>query len=101
MQTYYDIEATRYPDRADVEHLMRVLSEVADERQRQDEKWGGPEHDNGHAPADWMDFIDLKLDEAELAANQGNVREVRRVMVQIAALAVAGVQALDRREGRA
>lgn len=68
-----------------------VFDEVRAEREAQDAQWGGPEHDDEHSPEDWMDFIELQI--AKFRATDEDVRER---LIKIAALAVAGVEALDR-----
>lgn len=74
--------------------MVEVLTEVANERDRQDEKWGGPGHDDTHDSDDWVHFIELRCVRA-LQAKTGVSYRVR--MVQIAALAVAAIQSFDRK----
>jgi len=81
----------------------RVLLDVAVERHEQDRKWGGPAHDDEHSVLDWLDFIRDKAAKAhglpcKPPFNTAARAEVRRRLIQIAALAVAGVESLDRRE---
>jgi hypothetical protein len=38
-----------------------VMRDVSEERASQDGKWGGPGHDDMHAPADWLDYIHGKV----------------------------------------
>lgn len=73
---------------------VKVLQEIADERSRQDERWGGPDHDDTHTPFDWCHFISLRLSEAEV----GNGEEYRRMMLEIAALATAAIESYDRKQ---
>ena len=77
-------------------HLSQALLDVAAERQRQDAKWGGPEHDDGHHAGDWHRFVSLRLARVPVLASNGNAAEVRRMWVQIAALAVAAAESIDR-----
>ena len=70
-----------------------VLAEVARERHRQDQKWGGPTHDDQHDPSDWLEYIHNKKEKAHGAETDA---EYRKRMIQIAALAVAAVESLDR-----
>lgn len=67
-----------------------LVFEVCEERSRQDVKWGGPDHDAQHEPADWAEFI------AEMA-RMGRTDKYRRRLIQVAALALAAAEALDRR----
>jgi hypothetical protein len=71
-----------------------VLAEVAQERMAQDAEWGGPEHDDMHGPHAWVEFIDARCDKAFIHSDSN--AEYRRRMIQIAALAVAAVESLDR-----
>lgn len=75
--------------------METVLKEVARERVRQELKWGGPAHDDTHSRADWIEFIDQRLAYPEKA---DQCSEYRRDMIEIAALAIAAVESLDRKE---
>ena len=74
-----------------------VLRDVQDERIRQDEKWGGPKHDDTHSFRDWF-FYRSSREEAiiELCRHHNAPIEHRKLLVEIAALAVAQIEALDR-----
>lgn len=79
-----------------------ALGDVASERRHQDEKWGGPAHDDNHSGADWSGFI---IDRAAVLQDDydtGNIREqdARRLILEIAALAAAWLEAHDRQCGR-
>lgn len=76
---------------------MSVYDEIREERARQDEKWGGPEHDDVHCQDDWIRYIDYKI--TSILENTG-ADNFRRCMIQIGALAVAAVESLDRRTAR-
>jgi hypothetical protein len=71
-----------------------VFADIRAERARQDAKWGGPEHDDGHALVEWAHFIREHLDKAL----RGPFAKTRRRMVEVAALAVAAIEAWDRQE---
>ena len=75
---------------------MSVYDEIRMERQRQDEKWGGPEHDDEHRPADWKRLLERRLRMAENAYLEANAHLHRYRLVQVAALAVAALEAHDR-----
>lgn len=77
--------------------LSQGLLDVATERQRQDAKWGGPEHDDGHHAGDWHRFVNLRLARVPVLASNGNTAEVRQMWIQIAALAVAAAESIDRK----
>jgi hypothetical protein len=73
---------------------MTVYDDIRAERQRQDVKWGGPEHDDRHLVGDWVGLLDdrVHLLYSDNEAGPG----YRRRLVQVAALAVAAVEAFDR-----
>lgn len=76
-----------------------VLAEVAEERDRQDRKWGGPTHDDTHSPADFCRYIREHEVRAEQALAGEPVREFdeyRRQMLRVAGLAVAALEQWDR-----
>lgn len=76
-----------------------VLQEVKNERIEQDKKWGGPEHDDKHSTGD---FVELILDYTtsvtymSIAKNDGLKR---KRLIQVAALAVAAIESIDRKAG--
>ncbi|MCD1628293.1 hypothetical protein [Marinobacter shengliensis] len=72
------------------------LSEVAAERCRQDQKWGGPEHDDKKSPNDFVQHIEDYAGWARVMAGMGSYAKYRRRMVQVAALAGAAIEAVDR-----
>lgn len=71
---------------------VAIVAEIHAERDRQDAQWGGVEHDDCHSSSDWMDFIDHQLDRWH---EEG---EARVRLIRIAALAIAGIESIDRRE---
>lgn len=75
--------------------LRQVLADIAAERRVQDGKWGGPEHDDGHDPWQWVQLIQDYAGWARVMAGMDRDK-YRRRMVQIAALAVAAVESHDR-----
>jgi len=80
------------------------MREVALERYAQDEKWGGEENDDKNTFQGWFCFIDGKLEKAAdavVSINGSDPAEYRRRMVQVAALAVAAVESLDRQAQQA
>lgn len=78
--------------------LWGVYADILTERMAQDRKWGGPKHDDAHEVSEWVVFIQEKLDRAEEADDDAGYR---RRMVQVAALAVAAVESLDRQRAPA
>ncbi len=85
--------------------IVRVLHDMYMERRRQDEKCGGPEKDDDNHTHYWMDLIEERAAGIRKAHEDGlaphahlvDVDEQRRLLIQIAALAVAAVESLDRK----
>lgn len=78
------------------------LAEILAERARQDARWGGPAHDDRHPPATWLDLIDDQLMAAGMEGDETTTAAVIRArLVKVAALAIAGIQSLDRAGARA
>lgn len=73
-----------------------ILSEVENERLRQDQKWGGSAHDDTNTPLDWYEILSDYNGWARRMATMQDINNARRRYVQIAAVAVAAVEALDR-----
>ena len=78
--------------------MLKILNEVRQERKRQDEKWG----EQNHNPADWLMILSEEVGEASKAAleakfvhDDGGLR-YRKELIQVAAVAVAMVESLDR-----
>ena len=69
----------------------KVMGEVLRERDFQDKKWGGPEHDDSHDACDFASFIDERT-----SSIFGDAVDPRHKFIQIAALAVAAIEMLDR-----
>ncbi len=77
-----------------------VLQEIRIERNRQDHQWGGPVNDDGHRAGDWLGFIDDHLGRAKQSiVNRVLITEddYRQNLIEVAALAVAAVESLDRK----
>lgn len=73
-----------------------VLSEVASERARQDAKWGGSKHDDLFSVFDFVQWIEDYAGWCRMMALMNSDDKARRRMVQVAALAVAAVERMDR-----
>jgi len=95
--------------------LGAVLTEVAAERRRQDARWGEQNHPDGAGPAHAAEAVRRRA-ECEQAAASGQLtwrhilweevaeagaehepKHLRDELVQVAAVAVAWIQAIDRR----
>lgn len=74
-----------------------VLLEVQIERLRQDSKWGGPRHDDQLNIADFVQRIEDYAGWARMMAVCGSPDKARRRLIQVAALAVAAAEMIDRR----
>lgn len=77
-----------------------ALTDIAAERGRQDRKWGGPKHDDQKSPNDFVQHIEDYAGWARVMAGMGSFEKYRRRMIQVAALAVAAVEAADRATAR-
>lgn len=77
--------------------LHLVISEVIAERTRQDDKFGGAQHDDEKNPEDWCSTIEHYVGWAEEMHRMGSPEKYRRRMRQIAAIAVAACQSFDRK----
>lgn len=95
---HFVLEAVDYPEgqpEDETEHLLEVLTDVADERFDQDRQWGGTMHDDEHGPGVWFALLDCHV--MRLLADGGAPSsDYRRRLVKVAALAVAAAQAWDR-----
>lgn len=74
------------------ENLRRCLWMLAHERMRQDEKWGGPEHDDLHSTADFVQLVQDYAGWARVMSGMGSADKAQRRMLQVAALALADVE---------
>jgi hypothetical protein len=89
---------------------MNVYDEIQAERTHQDQKYGGPSHDDKHTPQDWETHLHRHTDRL-LAARRGPdfnktqqghyvvgpTEDYRKRLIKIAALAVAAIESWDRR----
>ena len=86
---------------------MDILKEVQEERDHQDKKWGGPNHDDDHGPYAWVSFIinylgksigDFLADDSQVQNRvEYRLRNFRYNMIKVAALAVAAAESVDRK----
>lgn len=77
--------------------MTDVLAAVRAERERQqaEEGWS-PEHDDAHVVHDWVSLMVRYLGRAMDAAEEHNPDRYRARLVQVAAIAVAAAESLDR-----
>ena len=72
----------------------RVFDYISDERERQDAKWGGKDHDMDHYKRIWTRLIVRQLGDADRTLERGGIDDWGNQMVQVAALAVAALECL-------
>ena len=75
----------------------KVYEDIRAERSRQDEQWGGADHDDDHGGEDWIEFIDRFLVKA-VPYTMGS-EDWYDGMLKAAALCVAALEAHGRRYG--
>lgn len=75
----------------------KIQRDVSRERKKQDNEWGGPEHDDRHDRYDWIQFIEHQISSV---TRTDNPKKIRRRFVKIAALALAALESMDRQEAR-
>jgi hypothetical protein len=68
-----------------------LISEVLNERDQQDERWGGLRHDKNHSSKEWSIYIKKHLERWE--TETGN--DKRYAMIRVAALALAAIESYD------
>jgi hypothetical protein len=77
--------------------MDRVLEEIKRERDRQDETYGGPDHDDSHYPGDWCLILSKYLGQAATETIDARPDAAfRDNMIKIAAVAIAATQCFDR-----
>lgn len=92
-----DKDPTGTGPRYDIDRTELALEYVRAERVRQDKKWGGAEHDDQWTPFDWHEMIADYNGWARRMASMGSPFKARQRYIQVAALAVAAVEAIDRK----
>lgn len=78
-----------------VEGTAEIGTEIAMERVLQNHRWGGPQHDDSHTPANWADYIHHQL--SKMFQEEGSERDR---FLKVAALAQAAVEAFDRKNAQ-
>lgn len=73
---------------------MNVYDEIRAERAKQDEQWGGPDHDDEHSPQEWAQYLHKQWLAAAHESELGG--DYRGRLIKIAALAVAAAESYDR-----
>ena len=75
--------------------FVHAINLIMQERKRQDEIHGGPDHDDMHDATDFKSFIQDKIDKQWPRMDQKYTKEM---FVKVAALAVAALEAMERAE---
>lgn len=78
---------------------LGLLAEVAEERMRQDGKWGGPAHDDQRSTAEFVQLIEDYAGWARTMAGMRSPEKAERRLIQVAALALAAVESSRRMRG--
>jgi hypothetical protein len=73
---------------------QNVYEAIDAERDYQDAKWGGCDFDDTQTEADWQKY----LKEYSQAEGRGEGRDFRTRMIKTAALAVAALESLNRKD---
>lgn len=76
--------------------MYNVLNDIRAERDRQNAKWGGAANDDQHTVGEFVQLIQDYAGWARTMATMNSPEKARRRLVQVAALAVACVEAMDR-----
>jgi hypothetical protein len=76
--------------------IHNAATEIMRERLRQDEKWGGAAHDDHHTTADFVQLIQDYAGWARTMAGMNSPAKARIRLIQVAALAVAAIETIDR-----
>ncbi|MDP2735630.1 MAG: hypothetical protein Q8P12_05490 [bacterium] len=78
------------------EATYAILEEVFVERCRQEEKWGYQDH----YPGVWSLILSEEVGESAKAALEHNAEDYRKELIQVAAVAVAAIEAQDCKDGK-
>lgn len=85
-----------HPFFAKPDSIRAIFKKVLEERARQDEEWGGADHDDEHDAEDWYGFIEKQIALGRHLDTATSPGKHRSAMVKIAALAVAALQSMNR-----
>lgn len=73
----------------------RVYDILSEEREYQDEKWGGSIHDKSHTLGEWLLFIRKYLNDAENAMYDGDEEAAKNAIRKITALGIASMEVIN------
>lgn len=71
---------------------QEVFSILNEERDYQDEKWGGAPHDSDHSVSDWLIYMRIYLTEAENAVYKSNPDDAMKAIRKITAMGIAAME---------
>mgnify|MGYP001617338697 CR=1 len=77
-----------------VPFMERALQLIREERRRQDNRYGGPAHDDQHTLEEWAGFMAVRV----ATIRRAGVEEVAGELLQVAALAVAALESIARKQ---
>ena len=67
---------------------------IIHERNMQDEKWGGAQHDAAHTPEEWCRLLDRYV--TRISRSERGSVAYETALIQLAAVAVAALEVSDR-----
>lgn len=74
------------------DNCVPVLMQVLDERIKQERKWGPQNHD----PLKWNAILGEEFGEVSKAILEKDMNNYREELIQVAAVAIAAIESLDR-----
>ena len=77
---------------------LTLMGEVIEERQRQRDQWN-QQHDREHTGAEWAALLTIYVGKVAASEFGRGPKEYRRRLIQVAAVAMAAIEAEDSREG--
>jgi len=69
-----------------------AILDLLAERQRQDDKWG----EQNHHPYKWLAILGEEVGESNKAILEGSLLNYRDELIQVAAVAIAAIECLER-----
>lgn len=78
---------------------VNIINQICEEREAQDILWG-KEHDDQNSQSEWIALMTRHLGLAVNDGGQTSCSRYRKQLIRVAALAIAAIESLDRREGR-
>jgi len=73
--------------------LVSILSEIIEERNKQDLKWGVQDHD----PLKWNAILGEEFGEVSKSILENNSYNYREELIQVASVAIAAIECHDRK----